>query len=255
MKRIALLFLLAFAAAFTARAEEDGALSLSPAVVMLRGDHGQSTTQTLTLTNGTSRAFEFDLAASDVITRDGKRTFVEAGSIAGSIAATAVFSPTHVRVLPGQSVTATVTVTLPVGSSQRAVVAMFRGTNVVLSGKVPMKASLGSLLTFTSSDNVEMSAAPLVVRPQSASTNLAVSHACTNSGHEPFVAKGVMAIVDGAGALVGKSNLESHRLLPGESEQLGGEYVGELEPGRYRVVVTYDYEGRTLTRSAEVQVR
>jgi hypothetical protein len=33
-----------------------------------------------------------------------------------------------------------------------------------------------------------------------------------------------------------------------------GEYGGELDPGRYRVFVTYDYEGKTLTQSAEVEV-
>jgi hypothetical protein len=254
MKRIVPLFLLALALASTVHASEDGTLSLSPAVVMLRGDHGQSTTQTLTLLNGTSRPFEFELVAQDVVTRDGKRTFAEAGSIAGSIAATAVFSQKQVRIAPGESASVTVTVTLPPGTSQRAVVALFRGTNMVMSGQVPMRASLGSLLTFATADTAEMDAAPLSVRPQSASANLAVSHACTNSGKEPFVANGVLAIVDGNGALVGKSKLESRRLLPGESVELGGEYPGELAAGPYRVYLTYEYAGRTLTRSAEVRI-
>lgn len=253
MKRLALLLTAAFA--FAAHGAEDGALSLSPAVVMLRGEHGQSTTQTLTLVNATSREFEFDLVAQDVITRDGARAFVEAGSIAGSIAATAVFSEKHVRVAPGKSASVTVTVTVPPGTTQRAMVAMFRGTTEVMSGNVPMRASLGSLLTFATSDAVAMDAAPLVVRAQSATANLGVAHACTNSGTEPFVAKGVLAILDDKGALVGKAPLQSRRLLPGESVELGGEYGGELEPGRYRVLVTYDYEGQTLTRSAEVHVR
>ncbi len=248
---LALLFLHAFAAF----AAEDGTLSLAPAVVMLHGDHGQSTTQVLTLTNGTSRAFSFDLVAQDVVTVNGKRTFVDAGSIAGSIAATAVFSQKHVDVPPGETVAATLTVTLPPGTSQRAVVAMFRGTNKVMSGNVPMTASLGALLTFTVTDTIELAATPLDVRPQSASANLGVRHACTNAGREPLVANGVMAVIDGQGALVGKSALEPRRLLPGESTEIGGEYGGELDPGKYRVFVTYDYEGRTLTQSAEVEIR
>lgn len=239
----------------TAYGAEDGMLSLSPATVMLRGDHGQSTTQTLTLRNGTSRAFSFDLVAQDVVARDGKRTFADAGSIAGSIAATAVFSRRHVDVQPGESVAVTITVTLPPETDQRAVVAMFRGTNRVMSGNVPITASLGALLTFSVSDAVELSASPLDVRPQSATANLGVSHACTNAGREPLVAKGVMAIVDARGALVGKAVLEPKRLLPGESSDLGGEYAGELDPGKYRVFVTYEYEGKTLTRDAEVEIR
>lgn len=249
------LFALVLIHALTAFAGEDGTLSLSPAVVMLRGDHGQSTTQTLTLTNGTSRAFSFDLVAQDVVIVNGKRTFADAGSIAGSIAATAVFSQKHVDVPPGQTVAATITVTLPPGTSQRAVVAMFRGTNQVMSGNVPMTASLGALLTFSVTDSIEMAAAPLDVRTQSASANLGVSQSCRNAGREPLVASGVLAVVNAQGALVGKSALEPRRLLPGESTEIGGEYGGELDPGKYRVFVTYDYEGRTLTQSAEVEIR
>jgi hypothetical protein len=241
--------------ALTAFAAEDGTLSLSPAVVMLRGDHGQSTTQTLTLTNTTSRPFSFDLVAQDVVTKDGKRTFVEAGSIAGSIAATAVFSQKHVDVPPGETARVLMTVTLPPNTSQRAIVAMFRGTNKVMSGNTPMVASLGSLLTFQVGEAIELAAAPLTVRPQSATANLGVTHACSNPGSEPLVAKGVMAVIDQKGALVGKSALEPRRLLPGESAEISGEYAGELDPGKYRVFVTYDYEGKTLTQSAEVEVR
>lgn len=251
-KSILTLFLLCAATAFAA---EDGTLSLSPAVVMLRGDFGQSTTQILTLTNTTSRTFSFDLVAHDVVAKDGTRTFVEAGSIPGSIAATAVFSQKHVEIPPRETVRVSMTVTLPPSTSQRAIVAMFRGTNRVMSGSTPMVASLGSLLTFQVSDSIELAAAPLAVRPQSATANLGVTQACSNKGSEPLVAKGVLAVVNERGALVGKSTLEPKRLLPGESAEIAGEYGGELDPGKYRVFVTYDYEGRTLTQSAEVEVR
>jgi hypothetical protein len=249
-----LLFLLLLALSLSAFASEDGALSLSPAVVMLRGEHGQSTTQTLLLTNGTSRTFTFDLVAQDVVVRDGKREFVNPGSIAGSIAATAVFSQKKVEVPPGQSVAVKMTVTLPATTSQRAVVALFRGTNRVMSGNVPMLASLGTLLTFTTTDSVALTATPLHVQPQSATANLAAAQDLTNTGTEPLVAKGVLAVVDAKGALVGRTETKPWRVLPGESARLGAEFPGELDPGRYRVMVTYDYEGRPLMSSAEVEV-
>ncbi|HEY0143437.1 MAG TPA: hypothetical protein VGF48_21275 [Thermoanaerobaculia bacterium] len=249
-----LLILLLLLTPFAAHAAEDGTLSLAPAVVMLKGEYGQSTTQTMTLTNGTSRAFSFDLVAMDVVVRDGKRVFVEAGTIAGSIAATAVFSQKHVDIPPNETAAVAVTVTLAAGAQHRAVVISFRGTNKVMSGHVPMTASLGALLTFNLDGAAELSAADLHVRPQSATENLAVAQTCTNSGREPFVAKGVMAVVDERGSLVGRSSLEPRRLLPGESTRLGGEFGGELASGKYRVVVTYDYDGGTLTRSAEVVI-
>ena len=243
-----------------ANAAEDGTLSLSPAVVMLRGDFGQSTTQTLTFRNGTSRAFSFDLVAQDVVVRDGKRAFVEAGSIPASIAATAVFSRKHIDVAPGGTASVTLTVTLPPDTAQRAIVALFRGTNKVMSGQVPMTASLGTLLTFSISNDIQMTASPLQIRKQSirkqgTAASLGVSGTCTNTGREPFVAKGVMAVLDAQGALVGKSALRPQRLMPGESMRIDGQYGGELTPDRYRVFVTYEYEGRSLSRSAEVEIR
>lgn len=250
-----LFFFLLLLAPLVAHAGADGTLSLSPAVVMLRGDHGQSTTQTLRLVNGTSRPFSFDLVAQDVVGREGERTYADAGMLPGSIAATAVFSRNHVEVPSGETVIVDITVTLPPETGLRGVRALFKGTNRVMSGNVPMLASLGSLLTFTTGGDVTLAAEPLVLRPQSATANLGASHKCTNSGSEPLVAKGVMAIVDARGALVGRSALQPHRLMPGESATLGAEYAGELDPGKYRVLVTYDYEGQTLTRTAELEVR
>lgn len=254
MTRIVSLLVLV-ALPLAASAADDGMLSLSPAAVMLRGDFGQSTTQTLTLHNGTSRVFSFDLVAQDVVVRDGKRAFAEAGSIPGSIAATAVFSPKQVNVAPGGIAAVTITVTLPPNTPQRAIVALFRGTNTVMSGHVPMTASLGTLLTFSVSDDVQMTVSRFEVRPQNAAANLGVGGTCTNTGREPLVAKGVMAVLDARGSLVGRSELRQQRLLPGESMPIAGEYGGELAPDRYRVFITYEYEGRSLSRSAEVEIR
>jgi hypothetical protein len=253
--RKTILFILLVSSPLVALASEDGTLSLSPAVVMLHGDHGQSTTQTLTLHNGTSRLVSFYLLAEDVVIRDGKRVFVEAGSITGSIASTAVFSQKHVDVEAGATATIDVTVTLPPGTAQRAIVAMFRGTNTVMNGNVPISASLGTLLTFSVTDDLKLTTSPIAAHPQTATANLGFTQACTNSGREPFVAKGVLAVLDAKGTLVGKSELQPHRLLPGESADLGGEFAGDLGAGKYRLFVTYDYDGKTLNNSAEVEVR
>lgn len=255
MKRLLFLLLSLAAAAPSSKAADDGALSLAPAAVSLRGELGQSTVQTLTLTNGTSRTFSFDLVAKDVVVENGVRTFADAGRLPGSIAATAVFSTPRVEVPPGGSVSVNARFTLPRDTQIRAVVALFRGTNQVMSGHVPMTASLGTLLAFTVSDQVEMSATDLSVRSQTRGENLAISHACTNAGSEPLTANGMLVVLDANGELVGKTAIPSRRLLPGEISPFGAEYPGELEPGRYRLLMTYDYEGRSLHRSAVVEIR
>jgi hypothetical protein len=232
-----------------------GTISVTPAVVMLRGAAGQSTTQTLTVTNGSSQPFSFEMIANDVVVEHGQRRFSPAGNVAGSIAATAAFSQKTVTLAPGDAKQVDVTVTIPANPAARAIVALFHGTNKFENQGVTMTASVGTLLTFTLSDNVAMDAEPLAVTSPSASANLTIAQQCTNSGREPVVAKGVLAIVNASGTLVGKTVLPSKRLLPGEQTAVRAEYGGDLAPGHYRALVTYDVESKVVSSSAEFDVR
>lgn len=237
----------------TALAAADS-VSLSPAVVPLRGSFGQSTTQTVTLTNGTSLELSFDLEAKDVFTRDGKRYFSAAGERPNSIAATAVFSTKSVTVPPRQSASVVVTLTLPFTTEQRAVVVLFKGTTKIENGKTSATASLGTLLTFTLSNAISLLASDLTAQLQSATSNAAFEVSFTNDGTEPVVSKGVAVILDASGTIVGKAPFEPRRLLPGERVTVRTEYPGELPAGRYRVLSTFDYEGKALTRTSELVV-
>jgi len=238
-----------------ALAQAGATLSAAPAVVNLQGKTGQSATQTLTISNGSNQAMAFEMVAKDVIVRNGRRVFVSAGDLPGSIAATAVFSQKLVTVNPGQLASVDVTVTIPPNPSGRAMVAYFQGTTRIPNGPVAATASLGILFVFTLSDNLSMQTTPLVIQPPTRTSNLAASQDCVNSGSEPVIAKGILAIVDRAGHVVGKSALPDHRLLPGERVSVRTDYAGELSPGRYRALVTYDLGPKSVTSTAEFQVR
>jgi len=244
-----------FIAFFVATIATAGSLSLSPAVVNLRGEPGQSTTQRLFLTNATPTPVSFDLLAEDIVVTNGKRRFVPAGEIAGSIAATAVFSRKSVTVKPGSSEAVNVTVTLTPNTTSRGVLALFHGTTRVMNGRVPMMPSLGTLLTFAISDDERVDIAPLVVTPPTTTRNLAVAAHCVNSGSEPLVVKGVAAIIDARGVLVGRIDLQPRRMFPSETASLDGEYAGDIVRGHYRVIVTCDLGTKSVTKSAEVDVR
>ena len=235
---------------------EVGSLSISPAVVTLRGEAGQSTTQTLTFTNGTSQPLSFEMTAMDVVVRDGKRSFVEAGSLPGSIAVTAAFLPRLFTVSPRQNVNIAVTLTIPPRPAVRAIVVMCHGTTKLGGGPVQMTASVGTLLTFAlTSDVIAAEASSLTVQPPTASSNLAASQSVSNSGTAPVVATGMLAILDATGALVGKQAIPPWRMLPGEKTDMRAEYAGELHSGHYQALVTYDLTDKTLTSSAEFNVR
>jgi hypothetical protein len=65
----------------------------------------------------------------------------------------------------------------------------------------------------------------------------------------------MLAILDAAGALVGKQAIPGWRMLPGEITDIRVEYGGDLAAGHYKALVTYDLTEKTLTSSAEFDVR
>jgi hypothetical protein len=235
-----------------------GGISLTPSVVMLSGQPGQAHRQRLRLTNHTSRELAFRLEAQDVVTDDGRRAFIAAGERSGSVAATAVFSPKEIVIGPGAVGVADVTFTLPAGSSVRAVAAIFRGQTIVSTQDgVAMTASLGSLITFTLSDNVRLDGAAPNVSEQTETSNLALTEWVTNVGSEPVVASGAAAFLNEAGTLVGKVPMEPQRFMPGERLAFKAEYPALLAPGRYRAILSLEYDDharKVLTRIAEFAV-
>jgi hypothetical protein len=229
-------------------------VSLAPAVVMVRCKFSQSYTQMLTINNQTQQEFVFEMVAEDVVVREGNRIFVPAGETPGGIAATAVFLQKQVIVGPGQSASVGVTFTVPPETSSRAAVALFRGVNKVTSGPVRMTASLGTLFTFTVSENVQIEASPVVVSGQSATANLGIFQLLTNTGSEPVIAGGIAALLNESGALVGKASFAEQRLLPGERLPFRAEYPAELRAGRYRVFASFQYEDKVITNSSDFTV-
>jgi hypothetical protein len=231
-------------------------ISLSPAVIMAKGNFGQGLTQTLTLSNQTGRDFAFELVAEDVVIKDGKRVFVAAGETPNSIAATAVFSQKTVLIKPFSSASVDVRLTLPAQTNIRAVVAMFRGTDKLptSSGAVGMTASLGALITFNLTDNVKLQPEAVHVNPASETANMTIAQWIANSGTEPALPEGTAAVLNSGGALVGKATFAAQRLLPGERLEFSAEYPGELPPGNYRALCSFQFEGKTLTSEGSFEV-
>lgn len=239
-----------------APAADKPSISLSPAVVMAKGNFGQGLTQTLTLTNQTARDFAFEMVAEDVIIKDGKRVFIAAGETPSSIAATAVFTQKTVLVKPFSSIAVDVRLTLPAQTNIRAVVAMFRGTDKLptSSGAVGMTASLGSLITFNLTENVKLQPEAVRVSPASESTNMKIAQWISNSGTEPVLPEGAAVVLSSSGSLVGKATFDPQRLLPGERLEFSAEYPGELPAGNYRALCSFQFEGKTITSEAPFEV-
>jgi hypothetical protein len=247
--------LLAATTAKTAPITANGALTASPAVITLKGTFGQSTTQRVSLTNGTSHSFACEIVVQDVVVQNGRRLFARAGQMPGSIAATAVASPRTLTLDPGQSAVISVTLTVPPDTSQRAVAVLFHGTKRLLQNGTSTLASIGALMTFALSDGVVLNTGEMSVAPPTATKLATFAQTAVNGGREPLVARGVVAILDAHDTLIGRSNLDPRRLLPSEQTEFRAEYPGDLKPGHYRVMLTYGFEGQTLVRTAGMDVK
>jgi hypothetical protein len=223
---------------------------------MAKGSFSQTLSQTLTLTNQTARDFAFEMVAEDVVIKDGKRIFVAAGETPNSIAASAVFTQKTVLVKPFSSVSVDVRLTLPAETNLRAVVAMFRGTDKLptSSGAVGMTASLGSLITFNLTNDVKLQPEPVRVIPASETANMKIAQWISNSGTEPVLPEGAAAVLNSGGALIGKAIFDPQRLLPGERLEFSAEYPGELPPGNYRALCSFQFEGKTQTTETAFEV-
>ncbi|HYX53916.1 MAG TPA: hypothetical protein VE783_10740 [Candidatus Limnocylindrales bacterium] len=231
-------------------------ISLSPAVVMAKGSFGQGLTQVLTLTNNTGMDLAFELQAQDIVVKDGKRTFATAGETPNSIAATAVFTPKSVLVKAHTTASAEVRLTIPAKTDLRAVSAIFMGTDKLQSSasNVAMTASLAALITFNLTDNAKLQQEPAHVLPASETANMTIRQWVANVGSEPVLPEGTAAVLNAKGNLMGKTTFPQQRLLPGERLEFSAEYPDQLQPGDYRALCSFQYEGKVLTNTAEFKV-
>lgn len=230
-------------------------LALSPAIIMVRCKPGQTTTQTLTIVNHTAGAISFKLFTEDVVMRDGKRFFSPAGQIANGIASGAVASPASVMVKEGEEASVQVTFTLPPETGQRAVVTFFRGSVPSAgNGVVGLGASLGALITFNLSSDYKVESGPVQASFQTPSANLILSEELRNTGSEPVMPIGVVAILNDSGKRVAKASFVSQRLLPGERLIFAGTNPSQLTPGHYRTLSSFEFERKILTHAGEFTI-
>jgi hypothetical protein len=134
-------------------------------------------------------------------------------------------------------------------------VALFHGTTTIANaGGIAMTGSIGTLITFTLSKEFHIENTLGGQVSLSPDNNLSLSQSLLNTGTEPVIPKGMLAILNSSGSLVGKVAVQGRRLLPGEQADFKTDYPMPLKPGKYRALTSMKYEGGVLTTSADFVV-
>jgi hypothetical protein len=81
------------------------------------------------------------------------------------------------------------------------------------------------------------------------------SESLTNTGSDPMMPKGVLAIINEAGALVTRLPVSVPRLLPGETVELTAEHPGLPKPGNYKATFLLENEDAVFTNAADFTVK
>ena len=160
-----------------------------------------------------------------------------------------------VVVKAGEEASVHVTLTVPAQTGERAVVTFFR--SVVAQpgdGKVGLAASLGVLITFNLSSDYQVVAKAMQASAQTPAANATFSEELSNVGAEPVVPKGVIVILNTSGRRVAKASFHPQRLLPGERLVFTATNPGQLRPGHYRTLSSFEFERRVLTSAGEFTI-
>lgn len=140
-------------------------------------------------------------------------------------------------------------------SAQRAVVTFFRGGIVARGhGDIGLSASLGTLITFAISSDYQVEAGPMQASVQTPTANQLLSQELRNSGSEPMIPKGVVAILNGSRKRVAKAAFSPQRLLPGERLIFAATNPAQLAPGRYRTISSFEFEAKVITNAGEFTI-
>ncbi len=240
----------------TAGSNNSPTITMSPAVIMVTAKPGQSFSQELTLWNNTINELEFQMQAEDVVVRNGRRMLVPAGELPGSIARYALFTDNDIRALPGSSVSTRVTVTVPNSPGPRAIACVFMGKTVMGAGTtLAMTASLGALVTFSISNDFKVESQPMEIAVDPDSKTINFRQRLKNSGSDPIIPKGVIAVTNESGVLVARLPVAGQRLLPGESLDFTAEHIGLLKAGKYKAMFLTEHESAFFSNAAEFSIQ
>ncbi len=235
-------------------AHAQSTVAITPASIDAKVKRGSSYTQTFTLTNNSETRLRFKCSVSDMwYDENNKRTTGRSGTLQRSASLWTTFTPTEIVVEPHAAGTVKAMITIPpTAAGGYYTVPVFEAmpaeavTAKATTGTTAM-ASIGirfrglmMLTTLEASEyNVEVMGGE--ISPPTASAELTMQLDVRNRSNTHVRVRGAFALLNEAGALVGRGSIAEKRYLPDQRSMLPAGWAGELPPGKYTAVVTLSY--------------
>ena len=242
---------------FTGAQAQQDSMSVTPVSIEVKVKRGTSYTQRFTLTNNTGTRLRFRCSVLDVwYDERNNRITGNPGTLPRSASLWVQFIPGEVLVEPRTSipVKAIITVpqtatggyytmpvfeTVPVAASTH-ISPTLQGSTASASFSVRFRGLMMITTLDASEYNVEILGGRIV--PPSSSAEFLIELDLLNRSTAHVRVRGVFAILNASGNLVGRGTIQPKRYLPGQRNTLRTEWAGELPAGKYTSVITLSYE-------------
>lgn len=239
---------------FSALSAQTASVTISPASIDAKIKRGTSYTQTFVITNNTAERMKFNCSFSDFwYDEKNNRITGKAGTLPRSASLWMQFTPSEIIIEPRSSATVKAVVTVPLTvTGSYYTVPVFEGSPVkeVVNKTIPISTSTASIgikfrgvMLFTTEEGAEYNIEILngKVTPPTDASELKIDLDVRNRGTAHARVRGAFAILNSAGTLVGRGNIEEKRYLPTQHDFIKGNWSGDLPPGDYTCVATLSY--------------
>lgn len=234
--------------------QQQQSLGLAPAFVDANVKRGATYVQNFTIANQTTTRLRFRCSTADYwYDEQNGKLLGRPGTLPRSASTWMQFTPAEVIIEPNSSAIVKAVISIPQDAAGGYyTVPLFEGEPVDPATKVgetqhtsaSFAVRLGGLLMLaveaTSEYNVEVMSGK--VTPPTASSELEMELDIRNRSNAHARLRGIFAILDASGKMVGRGRIEEKRYLPGQRESLKAPWSGELAPGSYVAVITFTYD-------------
>lgn len=233
-------------------AQAQSQIGLSPAFMEATLKPGSVYTQDFTISNKTSTRVRMRAYVRDFwYDENNQRLEGLPGTHPHSAAPWIQFAPDEMIVEPESAVKFKAVITIPNSAAGGYyAVPYFEGVAAdepAFVGKRQVQAvgvRLGGLLLFAtdpgSQYNVRIARGAL--EPPTATTPLAIALDVANMSNAHVILRGTLVLLDSAGRIAGRGQIEEQRYLPGQRFLLRALWRGELAPGKYTAIVSLTYQ-------------